>query len=203
VKKFVVELTGTFFLILTIGITADPLAIAAVLMGLIYFGGHISKAHYNPAVTLAFYLQKSISKSDVALYLVAQLIGAVLAGALSLYITGVPTEIAVQVSNWYQATLIEVLFTFIMVLVILNVAIAPTTAGNQFYGLAIAATVYAGIMAAGPISGAAFNPAVSFGHNIYTGAENLTNIAFHTLTACIGAVLGALVYGFTNKEKTK
>ena len=195
-KKFVVELTGTFFLILTIGITADPLAIAAVLMGLIYFGGHISKAHYNPAVTLAFYLQKSISKSDVALYLVAQLIGAVLAGALSLSITGVPTEIAVQVSNWYQATLIEVLFTFIMVLVILNVAIAPTTAGNQFYGLAIAATVYAGIMAAGPISGAAFNPAVSFGHNIYTGAENLTNVAFHTLTACAGAVLAHLTFNF-------
>ena len=89
--KYLTEFIGTFFLVLTIGstgIAADPgviapLAIGSILMVMIYAGGHVSGAHYNPAVTLGVFMRGKLPASDVEPYMVAQLAGAAVAASLS------------------------------------------------------------------------------------------------------------------------
>src|SRR6187549_3342666 len=78
-NKYIVELIGTFFLVITIGLTSNPIAIGFVLTALVYMGGHISGANYNPAVSLAIFMRKKLSAKDLIIYWVFQIIGAILA----------------------------------------------------------------------------------------------------------------------------
>lgn len=168
--KYLTEFIGAFFLVLTIGLTViggtpmAPLAIGAALMIMVYMGGHVSGAHYNPAVTLAVWMRGKLPAGDVTPYMIAQIAGAI-AASLATYVitdrtfapapgTGVST---------IGALLVEVLYTCALALVVLNVATAKATSGNSFYGLAIGFTIVVGAFAGGPISGGAFNPAVGVG----------------------------------------
>src|ERR1051325_1954067 len=78
-KNYIVEMIGTFFLVLTVGLAGNPIAIGAVLIAMVYMGGYISGAHYNPAVTLAAMMRKKITPKDAAAYMGAQFVGAILA----------------------------------------------------------------------------------------------------------------------------
>jgi aquaporin Z len=169
-KRYVTELIGTFFLVFAIGMTATtgaeaaPLAIGAMLMVMVYMGGHVSGAHYNPAVTVSVLLRGGLAKGDLVPYLAAQVLGALLASGTVLAITGATFAPAPGPSVAVGAALLgEVLVTFALVLVILNVATADVTKGNSYYGLAIGFTVAAGAYSVGPVSGGAFNPAVGIG----------------------------------------
>jgi len=170
-KKYAVELIGTFFLVLTIGMTVvqtptgviPPLAIGAALMVMVYAGGHISGAHYNPAVTLAVFLRGRCPASDVPGYLIAQVVGALFAAQATLYLKHGPTLPPPGTPDVMRWLIAEFLFTFALAWVVLNVATSKATAGNSYFGLAIAFTVMAGAFAMGAISGAAFNPAVAVG----------------------------------------
>lgn len=169
-RKLVVEAIGTYFLVLTIGLVVltpgagaiAPLAIGSALMALVYAGGHISGAHYNPAVTLAVLLRGKATGAELVGYWVAQISGGVLA-ALSVRALGVEGPAGVADFAVGPALLAEFLFTFALAYVILNVATTRGTTGNSYYGLAIGFTVAAGAAAVGGISGAAFNPAVAIG----------------------------------------
>ncbi len=198
-KKYLVEFIGTFFLVFTIGISGDVFAIAGVLMALIYMGGHISGAHYNPAVTVGFMLCGAIKFYDAIRYWLAQFAGAILAAGLCLLINEEEVNLVIADGLLPQAILLEIAFTFAMMLVILNVAIAPAAKGNQYYGLAISAVVFAGIMAARSVSGAAFNPAVSLGFNIFNLRAYGFDSCIHAITALAGAGLGAFVFRYTNR----
>lgn len=171
--RYLTELVGTFFLVLTIGLTTvqgaamAPLAIGSVLMVMVYMGGHVSGGHYNPAVTLGVFLAGKVGIGDLLAYWASQVAGALLA---ALAVRGLVGETFApapgpEVGLWGMAGA-EVLFTFALVLVVLNVAVSPATTGNSFYGLAIGFTVMVGAWAVGPISGAAFNPAVAVGPTI-------------------------------------
>jgi len=169
-KRHLTEFIGTFFLVFAIGMavtsgtTAAPLAIGSMLMVMVYMGGHVSGAHYNPAVTLGILLRGAMEKRDVIPYLAAQLLGAWVAAGTVYLITGATFAPAPgpNVSTG-AALLAEIVVTFALVLVILNVATAEATKGNSYYGLAIGFTVAAGAYAVGPVSGGAFNPAVGVG----------------------------------------
>ena len=174
-KKYIVELIGTFFLVFTIGMTViepgagalAPLAIGSALMVMIYAGGHISGGHFNPAVTLGVFIRGRCPAGDVLPYWVSQIVGAGLA-ALAVKFLKDPAVFDKLASNPMKlnvgpALLAEFLFTFALVYVVLNVATAKSTAGNSNYGLAIGFTVLTGAFAVGGISGGAFNPAVAFG----------------------------------------
>ena len=164
-NKYLTELIGTFFLVLTIGMVSGelaPLAIGSVLMVMIYAGGHISGGHYNPAVTLAAFLRGRCPKSDIAPYLLAQVGGAALA-ALTVSLLKGDVGNSIRSISIVPTFLAEFLFTFALAYVVLNVATAKGTAGNSNYGLAIGFTVVAGAYAVGGISGGAFNPAVAIG----------------------------------------
>lgn len=163
-NKYLTELIGTFFLVLTVGMASGdlaPLAIGGVLMVMIYAGGHISGGHYNPAVTLAAFVRGRCSKTDLVPYMVAQVAGAALAAlAVSLLRGDGNSPMNINIGRTFLA---EFLFTFALAYVVLNVATAKGTAGNSNYGLAIGFTVLAGAVAVGGVSGGAFNPAVAIG----------------------------------------
>jgi aquaporin Z len=131
-------------------------------MVMIYAGGHISGAHYNPAVTLGVHLRGRCPASDVLPYWGAQLLGAVVAAwIVGFALKGAP--VSPFNAPVLGAFLAEFLFTFALVYVVLNVATAEATEGNSYFGLAIGFTVLAGAFAVGQVSGAAFNPAVAIG----------------------------------------
>ena len=77
-KKYLIEFIGTFFLVFTIGLTGNPLAIGIMLTVLVYMGGHISGAHYNPAVTISILCKKLIEVKEAINYILAQLIASFL-----------------------------------------------------------------------------------------------------------------------------
>ena len=203
-KKYIAEFIGTFFLVLTIGLTVigagvtviAPLAIGAVLMVMVYAGGHISGAHYNPAVTLAVLIRGKLQMHDALPYIVAQLAGAALATlVVKFFRTGV--EVAPMTLQLGPALLAEFLFTFALVYVVLNAATAEGTSGNSFYGLAIGMTVMTGAFAVGSISGGAFNPAVALGISML-GLSSWANLWVYVLANFGAAILAAIVFNLIN-----
>ena len=182
-NKYLVELFGTFFLVLTIGSVVmapndagamAPLAIGGVLMVMVFAGGHVSGAHYNPAVTLAVFLRGKCAGSDVPGYIVAQCVGAAAAAMVVAFLKGNPAVTPMQI-DVTRALVAEFLFTFALCSVVLNVATSKGTSGNSFYGLAIGFTVLAGAYSVGAVSGGAFNPAVALGATLM-GLFNAANI---------------------------
>jgi aquaporin Z len=204
-KKYVNELIGTFFLVLVIGLSGNPLAIGSVLMVMVYMGGHISGAHYNPAVTLAFLMRRKIGSNEAIWYMAFQVIGAMLA-AYTVYILTQNTFAPAPGVNarMFDALLVETLFTFALASVVLNVATTKANAGNSYYGLAIGFTVLAGAVAGGPISGGAFNPAVGLGtcliDTLVGGNDSLTHAWLYLVGPFAGGALAAVVFGFMTAD---
>jgi aquaporin Z len=208
--RYLTEFIGTFFLVLTIGLTVTsgtdlaPLAIGSVLMVMVYMGGHVSGAHYNPAVTVALLLRSKLAPRDGAPYLVAQLLGATLAAwAVYLLVGQTFAPAPGPGASTGQAFLAEALFTFALVLVIMNVATAKATEGNSYYGLAIGFTVMAGAFAVGGISGGAFNPAVGTGPIVMQalfGGGSLADLWLYWAAPLTGGAVAALVFGLQNPE---
>ncbi len=194
-RKLAVEAIGTFFLMFTIGMAAAnagalaPLAIGAVLMVMVFAGGHISGAHYNPAVSLAVFVRREMRLGELGPYVATQVAAATVAGFV-ITILGFDADQAAN-PDVAKALVAEFLFTFALAWVVLNVATARGTDGNSFYGLAIGFTVLAGAFAVGPVSGAAFNPAVAVGAMI-VGLLSWSDIWIYLLaTLAGGAAAGA------------
>jgi aquaporin Z len=197
-RKLAVEAIGTFFLVFTIGMCVlepavgplAPFAIAAVLMTQIYAGGHVSGAHYNPAVTLAALIRGACTIHEAVGYWVLQLVSAAVAAMVVLQIKDGP--LTVLTLDIPKVLAVEFIFTFALAYVVLNVATARDVEGNSYFGLAIGFTVLAGAYAVGPISGGAFNPAVSLGTLVF-GVIAATDIwVFLVPQLLAGALAGVL-----------
>jgi aquaporin Z len=205
-KNYLVEFIGTFFLILVIGLCViepgagamAPLAIGTILMVMVYAGGHISGGHYNPAVTLAVWMRGKCKAKDVPFYMLAQVIGAALAALLVLWVKKGSLIVAAEPS-FKAALAMELIFTFALAFVVLNVATSKKTAGNSYYGLAIGFTVMAAAYAIGNISGCAINPAVAVGLTIM-GLSKLGNLWLFIVGNFAGGALAAIIYKLVNQE---
>ena len=203
-KHLLVEGIGTFFLVLVVGLTViapgagamAPLAIGTILMVMVYAGGPISGGHYNPAVTLAVWLRGTCAAKDVPSYMGAQVVGAVLAALLVGFCKRGSVVTAMQ-PHVLPALLIELVFTFALAYVVLNVATAKKTAGNSYFGLAIGLTVMAAAYAGGNISGGAFNPAVALGITLM-GLSAAGHLWIFLVGNFAGGALAALVFRLTN-----
>ena len=172
--KYATEAIGTFFLVFTVGAAVGtgsqfaPLAIGAVLMVMVYAGGHISGGHYNPAVTLSVLVRGRIALRDAFIYWIVQLSAGLLAAAVVRGIVD-PAQAKTTVTMTLTghalpaAFVVELLFTFALCYVVLNVATSKSNRNNSYFGLAIGFTVLAGAFAVGAISGGAFNPSVTVG----------------------------------------
>jgi aquaporin Z len=163
-------------------------------------GGHISGAHYNPAVTLAVFLRGKCDAKDVLPYFAAQCLAAAFAACAVLYLKGPDAVIAVldPASNLPQVILAEAMFTFALAFVILNVATAQGTEGNSFYGLASGSTVMVGAFAVGGVSGGVFNPAVAVGISVM-GLSEWSNIWIYLVANFAGGVLAAFTFKYVTK----
>ena len=203
-QKITTEFIGTFFLSLTICTAAvygsageyAPFGIAATLMVMIYAGGHISGAHYNPAVTVSIYLRGACEKDEVLPYIASQVIAAVSAAIVVENLLRPDESSPVAFELGTDAVVAELLFTFALAYVILNVATTESTSGNGYYGAAIALVVLAGAITVGSISLASFNPAVTSAL-IVSGKLTLADSWMHFVPQFIGAVLATYVYKST------
>ena len=205
-KNYITEFIGTFFLVLTIGLTAGadmgPLAIGSMLMVMVYMGGHISGAHYNPAVSIAMIFRGLLSIKEAINYILSQLAGAFLAALIVNWLAGAAMQVAPSnAASVMQILAVEAIFTFALVLVILNVATNPKTEGNSYYGLAIGFTVMAAAYAGGGISGGVYNPAVGTGpilvDLIMADGNTLSHLWYYFVGPIIGAIIAAYIYKFT------
>ncbi len=206
--KLITEFIGTFFLCLTICVAGvfglsgpnAPFAIAGTLMVMIYAGAHISGAHYNPAVTISIWIRGSFDKSEVLPYAISQLVAGFLAAliAANLIVTGsfsedYPIEMFEPSGTETSIIVSELLFTFALVFVILNVATTESNEGNGFYGAAIALVVLAGALTVGDISLASFNPAVSISL-VAVGKMAAADLWMHLAPQLFGASAASLVF---------
>jgi len=201
--KLLTEFVGTFIFLSAIALSGNagalaPLAIGLTLMAMVYMGGHVSGAHYNPAVSLGLWLRHVIPASTMALYWLVQVLAGLLAFAFAYLVDGKTGGIhpGANVSA-VSATAVEILFTTALVLVVLNVAATRETAGNSYYGLAIGMIVAGGAFMVGPISGAAFNPAVAISATFAGSAfghDSWSFLPIYIVGPTAGAALAALVH---------
>jgi aquaporin Z len=207
---YLTEFIGTFFLVFAVGFTVvkaahfTPLAIGSMLMVMVYMGGHVSGAHYNPAVTLAVWLRGKLAGSRVLPYMLAQTAGALVAAWIVFGVSGQTfgPDPGDGVSAG-TAVLLEALCTFALALVVLNSATAPKTDGNSFYGLAIGFTVFAAGTAASSFSGGAFNPAVAIGSHVVRvafGNGVMGHLWIYLVGPFLGGAVAAAVYKIQNPE---
>ena len=212
-QNYITEFIGTFFLVLTVALAvplagsmapvAAPIAIGSILMVMIYMGGHISGAHYNPAVTLGVLMRGKIDAPNAMIYMAVQIAAGIAAAGVGMFLLGGEHTIGrPAIGGGYsavQALVAEIMFTFALVSVVLNVATSKATADNFYYCLAIGFTVLAAAYAAGGISGGAFNPAVGLGGNVLTG--NFGEVWVYLVGPFVGGALGAIVYKMMNPSE--
>jgi len=200
--KYVAEFVGTYLLVFTVGcnvLSGSPTwaatSIACVLMVSIYALGGVSGANFNPAVSVTLGLSNKLEWKEVGIYSVVQIIAGICAGlsygALFFKVFNLEPQAGF---GWWEAALAEVLYTFMLCFVVLNVATASKNAGNQFFGLAIGFVIIAGGYAAGGISGGAFNPAVALGIDVSSAGLGFGWGFAYTGYELIGAALAAAMF---------
>jgi aquaporin Z len=199
------EFIGTFFLLLVVAFTGNPMAIGAVLVALVYMGGYISGAHYNPAVTISLWISNKIETTLAAKYIIVQMIAGLFAAAFFNIIDGtkfLPTPSAD--ADLAGAFLIEALLTFLLCSVILHVAATDKTKDNNYYGIAIGFALLAIAYVGGPISGGAFNPAVGVSPLLYdfmNFGPHFIHITLYLVGPVVGGILAGMVYKTLNEKK--
>ncbi len=206
----VAEAIGTFTLVFagcgaiavgTLGPTGVAAAFGLAIMTMIYALGHVSGAHFNPAVTAAFAVGRHFPAGRVLPYWAAQISGAVAAAALLRVTLGdVPLGVTHPAGTDGQALIFEVTLTFFLMLVIVAVA-TDTRAVGQAAAIAIGGTVALGALVGGPISGASLNPARSLGPALVSG--DLAGLWIYLAGPPIGAIAAALVYGYLRPTATE
>ncbi len=210
-RRTAAELVGTYALVTAgcgavmvnelsgaLGHVGVALTFGLVIMVMIAATGHLSGAHFNPAVTLAFALTRHFPRREVVAYVTGQASGAVL-GALTLRVlVGDAAQLGVTLpagSAW-QAFGLEVLLTAALMFVIISVATDTRAVGTPA-AVAIGFTVAANALWGGPISGASMNPARSFGPALVAGVW--ADQWIYWIAPVIGAALGALLYQFVRQ----
>lgn len=209
--RYLTEGIGTFFLVLlasmaySIGGSLAPFAIGAGIIGLVYMGYHLSGAHYNPAISLAMFINGKLSLKDLGIYVGLQLVAALAAAAIhGLLVYVVDADAAYKLviepqspAYLLEGTLAEILMTFLLVLVLLNADSSPAPTSQLAYGLAYGLVVMAGILTVREISGGSFNPAFTIGPNVihYAYAPSpevwlITGVG----GPLVGAALAAFIY---------
>ncbi|RUT04294.1 aquaporin [Dulcicalothrix desertica PCC 7102] len=166
----------------------------AVVTALIYSLGHISGAHFNPAVTLAFWTSGFFPRRYVLPYILAQLVGAIMASGLLLISFGKVGNLGATLplnGNWLQSFILETVLTFILMFVIFGAAL-DKRAHSNLAGLAIGLTVGVEATCMGPITGASMNPARSFSPALMAGIWQ--HQWLYWVAPILGAQIAVIVY---------
>lgn len=198
--SYLMEATGTFFLVLVYGFTGEPLAIGLTLMALIYIGVRVSGGHYNPAVSLAFFLKKKITSAELLGYVSSQLLGGFLAAFVVYLLSGAVFYVtAPSTTNLVQQAIAEVLFTFIFVLIMLVFSLSKHFRKYQMIGLVGGLTFTGVLMVSAPISGGILNPAIAIGtagFDFIQGGNSYLSLWGYVLAPLCGGALAALAFNY-------
>ena len=199
-NKYITELIGTMFLVMGAAFFG-AVGASLSLMVMIYAGGHISGAHYNPAVTVAVWMRGRISMKVAVMYWIFQFAGAAIAALIVWCVFEVEGTgaCAIPEGETTRGIVAELIGTFALAYVVLNVATAKGTSGNSFYGLAIGATVLAMAMTLGKFSGGAFNPAVAIGLCIQK-SMCWDQVWMYFVGPLGGGALAAIIFSLNNPD---
>ncbi|MFV1885286.1 MAG: aquaporin [Balneola sp.] len=202
-RKYVMEAIGTFFLTLAMGLTGDAFGTGLMLAALVYGGMHISGAHYNPAVSFAYFIRRKISFNTFTGYLTSQSLGAFASAGVLLFLSGEVFYVEPPAStDIYQQGIVELLLSFVLVLTYLSVSSSKVLASNKAYGLAIGLVLTGMILLGETISGSVFNPAISIGVSgldfLAIQGGSFKYIPLYTLAPLAGASLAALAHQYLN-----
>lgn len=207
-RAFVAEAFGTFALVFAgcgaiivdakthaLGHVGVAISFGLVIMAMIYAVGHVSGAHFNPAVTLAFTVTRHFPASRAFLYWLAQLTGAIAAAAVLRGSLGNVVDVGATLPSGSQGQsfLWELILSAFLMFVILAVA-TDTRAVGEAAAIAIGGTVGLDAMFGGPISGASMNPARSIGPALISG--NLHALWVYIVAPIVGATLGGVTYQY-------
>ena len=184
----------------TLGAVGVSLVFGLVIMAMVYATGHLSGAHLNPAVTLAFTLTRHFPGREAVAYIAAQLLGAMTAAVLLLAVwPSTPADLGTTLPSVGigSAAVYEVVLTAFLMFVIMAVA-TDTRAVGAGAAIAIGGTVGLDALFGGPVTGASMNPARSIGPAIASG--NLHDLWLYIAAPIVGAALGALAYQLVRGE---
>eukprot|EP00933_Yihiella_yeosuensis_P079424 TRINITY_DN91_c0_g1_i7.p1 TRINITY_DN91_c0_g1~~TRINITY_DN91_c0_g1_i7.p1 ORF type:complete len:452 (-),score=119.97 TRINITY_DN91_c0_g1_i7:83-1438(-) len=210
------EFLGTFFLVLTVGLNvlgsskAGAFSIAASLMSMIYALGDVSGAHFNPAVTLAIFASgrcPDLTSDKAMKYVLTQILGG-LSGAFFysfIYAGGAFPLGPVDKSTWPQVVVAELVFTALLCVVVLCVAVSERTKASHMFGLAIGSCVTVGGFAIGGISGGSLNPAVSVGIATVSSLKGGTFVPalYYSVLECLAGLGAAAFFQATHEVETQ
>ena len=207
IKKSVAELIGTFALVFfgcgsmilyelnptAISPNAIPIIFGLIIAVMIYALGHISGAHFNPAVSIAFYQNKTINTQELFTYISAQIIGAIGASSLHKFFFGGEHGFGMTINKLtlVQGFLFEILMTIFLMLTIISVA-TDKRVPKSIAGLSIGGIITVCSFIGGPFTGASMNPARSLGPAILS--YNFSQIAIYIIAPIIGAIVGLYIY---------
>jgi aquaporin Z len=202
IRKYCAEVLGTFALVFsgtgaivvndvsggTVTHVGISLTFGLIVMAMVYSIGDVSGAHINPAVTIAFWIGKRCSGRLVVPYILSQCLGALVAsGVLCLLFAGHPTlGSTLPAGAWWQSFVLEVILTFMLMWVVLNVSTGAKEKGIMA-GAAIGGVVALEALFAGPICGASMNPARSLGPALVSG--QLSTLWVYLTAPVLGACL--------------
>jgi aquaporin NIP len=211
-RSLVAEAFGTFALVFAgagavmvdakthaLGHVGVAITFGLVIMAMIYAVGHVSGAHFNPAVTFAFALTRHFPWPRAGAYWIAQFVGALSAAALLRASLGNIAHVGATLPSGSQAQsfLWELIMTAFLMFVVLAVA-TDTRAVGEAAAIAIGGTIGLDAMFGGPISGASMNPARSLGPALVSG--DLHALWLYIVAPVVGASAGALLYQFVREE---
>ena len=214
-RRLVAEAVGTFALVFAgcgaimvdsdtgaLGHVGVAISFGLVIMVMIYAVGHISGAHFNPAVTLGFALTRHFPLPRVGLYWAAQMAGALVAALLLRASLGDVADVGVTMPSGSdaQAFLWEAVLTFLLMFVIMAVA-TDTRAVGEAAAIAVGGTVGLDAMFGGPVTGASMNPARSLGPAIASG--ELSSIWVYLAAPLVGAAAAAFTYQFLRTGESR
>jgi aquaporin Z len=212
-ENYLAEFIGTFFLVFTVGLNVlqntalAPVSIGAILLVMVFAGGSVSGAHYNPAVTLGVFLSQNksqrtdgglVSAVDAVVYVFVQCLAGCLGAAMYYWVLGATFTLKPGHGfDAFQAGFAELLFTAALVFVVLNCALTKQDELNQYYGLAIGFTLMSAAFAIGPVSGCCLNPALAVGvvgsHYFATGS-GAEFLALYLIVPLVAGGIASLVF---------
>lgn len=225
-KKCIAEMIGTMVLVLMgcgsavfagslvaavgagVGTLGVAFAFGLAVVAMAYTIGGISGCHINPAITLGVFLSKRMSGKDAVMYIIFQVIGAILGSAIlyALVSTGTHSGPTATGSNGFadglmtQAFIAEAVFTFIFVLVVLGTTDSKKGAGNMA-GLAIGLTLVLVHIVCIPITGTSVNPARSIGPALFEGGKAISQLWLFIVAPLVGSALSAGVWRIFSSDK--